>query len=148
MNVSPLGQVLTAMISPFDDYDALDLVPARKLALQLTRDGWNDGLVINGTTGESTTTSDSEKTDLVAAVVEAVAGNAKVIAGVGAADTRHSIRLATAAEAAGADGLLPGHTLLLKTDAGGRTATLLSRCRQYISAGHVVQHTQVYGDRS
>jgi 4-hydroxy-tetrahydrodipicolinate synthase len=64
------------------------------------------GLVVNGTTGESPTTSDAEKTALVRAVREAVGEGASVVAGVGSADTRHTVELARAAETAGADGVL------------------------------------------
>ena len=94
------------MVSPFDEEGRLQLEAAATLANFLTRDGWNDGLVINGTTGEASTTSDAEKSDLLEAVVERVRGRAKVIAGVGTSDTRHSVALAEAAEAKGADGLL------------------------------------------
>ncbi|MEV0809786.1 4-hydroxy-tetrahydrodipicolinate synthase [Micromonospora sp. NPDC050200] len=106
MSTSAFGSVITAMVSPFDDEHRLDLDTAHELAQWLTRPGWNDGLVVNGTTGESTTTTDHEKQQLIEVVVQAVAGRAKVIAGVGTSDTRHSIELARAAEAAGADGLL------------------------------------------
>jgi 4-hydroxy-tetrahydrodipicolinate synthase len=66
----------------------------------------NDGLVVNGTTGESPTTSDAEKSQLVRAVLEAVGDRAFVIAGVGTNDTHHSIELARQAEQTGAHGLL------------------------------------------
>jgi 4-hydroxy-tetrahydrodipicolinate synthase len=69
-------------------------------------DAGNDGLIINGTTGESPTTSDAEKTDLVRAVLEAVGDRAHVVAGVGTNNTQHSIELARAAERVGAHGLL------------------------------------------
>ena len=106
MATADLGRVLTAMITPFNEDGSLDLPGAVELARWLTRDGWNDGLVVNGTTGESATTSDAEKNALVEAVAGGVGGSAKVIAGVGSGDTKHSIELAKAAEAAGADGLL------------------------------------------
>ena len=78
-----------------------------KLAGLLTRTGWNDGLVVNGTTGESISTSDVEKAAIVAAAKRALASTgAKLIAGVGSGDTRSSIELAREAAAAGADGLL------------------------------------------
>jgi 4-hydroxy-tetrahydrodipicolinate synthase len=63
-------------------------------------------LVINGTTGESPTTTDAEKEILIRAVVEAVGDRAQVVAGVGTNDTHHTIELAHAAEKAGAQGLL------------------------------------------
>lgn len=107
MNVeNEFGRVLTAMITPFTPEGDLHLDGARALARWLTKEARNDGLVVNGTTGESATTSDDEKTELVRAVAEAVNPGVRVIAGVGSADTRHSVDLAQRAEAAGADGLL------------------------------------------
>lgn len=102
---APFGRVLTAMVTPFTTDGALDLAGAQQLAAHLV-DAGNDGLVVNGTTGESPTTSDTEKDQLVRAVVEAVGDRAFVIAGVGTNDTRHSIELARQAERSGAHGLL------------------------------------------
>ncbi|CAG6397265.1 4-hydroxy-tetrahydrodipicolinate synthase [Streptomyces cocklensis] len=102
---APFGRVLTAMVTPFTMDGALDLAGAQQLAAHLV-DAGNDGLVVNGTTGESPTTSDTEKDQLVRAVVEAVGDRAFVIAGVGTNDTRHSIELARQAERSGAHGLL------------------------------------------
>ncbi|GAA1256232.1 4-hydroxy-tetrahydrodipicolinate synthase [Kitasatospora nipponensis] len=101
----PFGRVLTAMVTPFTHDGGLDLDGAQRLATHLVDSG-NDGLVLNGTTGESPTTSDAEKDRLVRAVVEAVGDRAHVVAGVGTNDTAHSIELARQAEAAGAHGLL------------------------------------------
>ena len=101
----PFGRVLTAMVTPFDDQGAVDLDKAQRLAEHLVGLG-NDGLVVNGTTGESPTTTDAEKADLVRAVVEAVGDRATVVSGAGTYDTAHSVHLAKQAEAAGAHGLL------------------------------------------
>jgi 4-hydroxy-tetrahydrodipicolinate synthase len=102
----PFGRVLTAMVTPFDVAGALDLEAAARLATYLVDEMANDGLVINGTTGEAPTTTDAEKADLVQAVAEAVGDRAQVIAGVGTFDTVHSIHLAQQAAKAGADALL------------------------------------------
>jgi 4-hydroxy-tetrahydrodipicolinate synthase len=102
---TPFGRVLTAMVTPFTAAGALDLDGAQQLATHLV-DAGNDGLVVNGTTGESPTTSDQEKDQLVRAVLEAVGDRAHVVAGVGTNDTAHSIDLARQAERAGAHGLL------------------------------------------
>ncbi|MEU7371244.1 4-hydroxy-tetrahydrodipicolinate synthase [Streptomyces hygroscopicus] len=102
---TPFGRVLTAMVTPFTADGALDLDGAQRLAAHLV-DAGNDGLVVNGTTGESPTTSDAEKAQLVRAVVEAVGDRAHVVTGAGTNDTRHSVELARAAEQAGAHGLL------------------------------------------
>ncbi|MFD0419451.1 4-hydroxy-tetrahydrodipicolinate synthase [Streptomyces sp. NPDC127108] len=102
---TPFGRVLTAMVTPFTADGALDLDGARQLAAHLV-DAGNDGLIVNGTTGESPTTTDAEKAELVRAVVDAVGDRAHIVAGVGTNDTRHSIELARAAASAGAHGLL------------------------------------------
>ncbi|WP_101258013.1 4-hydroxy-tetrahydrodipicolinate synthase [Streptomyces barkulensis] len=102
---TPFGRVLTAMVTPFTADGDLDLDGAQQLAAHLV-DAGNDGIVVNGTTGESPTTSDAEKAQLVRVVVEAVGDRAHVVAGAGTNDTRHSLELARAAERAGAHGLL------------------------------------------
>ena len=101
----PFGRMLTAMVTPFDIDGRLDLAKAEELAGHLVDLG-NDGLVVNGTTGEGPTTTDKEKSELVRAVVNAVGDRATVVAGAGTYDTAHSIELAQGAEKAGAHGLL------------------------------------------
>lgn len=99
------GAVLTAMITPFDADGRVDLDAAQRVATHLVDSGC-DGLVISGTTGESPTTSDAEKDELLRAVLGAVGDRARVVAGVGTNDTHHTVELAKAAEKAGAHGLL------------------------------------------
>ncbi|PZR55403.1 4-hydroxy-tetrahydrodipicolinate synthase [Xylanimonas oleitrophica] len=101
----PFGAVLTAMVTPMTADGAVDLEAARALATWLVDHG-NDGLVLNGTTGESPTTHAPEKAELVAAVVDAVGDRAAVLAGAGSNDTLHAARMAEQAAEAGADGLL------------------------------------------
>ncbi|WP_322762862.1 4-hydroxy-tetrahydrodipicolinate synthase [Frankia sp. Cr2] len=102
---APFGRMITAMVTPFTAGRKLDLDGAAGLAEHLVNAG-NEGLVVNGTTGESSTTSDAEKEELLRVVVETVGARAAVIAGVGTNDTRHTLELARAAENAGACGLL------------------------------------------
>ncbi|MET8232340.1 4-hydroxy-tetrahydrodipicolinate synthase [Micromonospora sp. NPDC005298] len=102
----PFGRLITAMVTPFTPDGSLDLDGVARLANHLVDEQGNDALVVNGTTGESPTTTDAEKERLIRAVVEAVGDRAKVVAGVGTNDTRHTIELAAAAEKAGAHGLL------------------------------------------
>ena len=102
----PFGRLLTAMVTPFSVAGELDLDGAVNLAGYLVDSQHNDGLVLNGTTGEAPTTSDAEKAELVAAVVDAVGDRARVVAGVGTFDTVHTIQLAEQAAKAGAHGLL------------------------------------------
>jgi 4-hydroxy-tetrahydrodipicolinate synthase len=102
----PFGRLLTAMVTPFDVSGALDLDKAAELATHLVDELGNDGLVISGTTGESPTTTDAEKSDLVRVVVDAVGDRAHVLTGVGTFDTVHTIHLAEQAAKSGAHGLL------------------------------------------
>lgn len=102
---APFGRVLTAMVTPFDADGELDLPSAQQLASDLVDLG-NDGLVVNGTTGEAPTTTDEEKALLVRAVLEAVGDRATVVAGVGTNDTEHTLELAREAEGVGAHALL------------------------------------------
>src|SRR6266508_1953806 len=102
----PFGRLVTAMVTPFRADGSLDVEGAGRLASYLVDEQGNDALVVNGTTGESPTTSDAEKETLVRAVLEAVGDRAYVIAGVGTNDTHHTIELAKAAEKAGAHATL------------------------------------------
>jgi len=101
----PFGSVLTAMVTPMTADGAVDLAGAVQLAKHLVDHG-NDGLVLNGTTGEASTTHAPEKAELVRAVVEAVGERAWVVAGAGSNDTAHAVRMAEQAAEAGAHGLL------------------------------------------
>ena len=93
------------MVSPMRADGSLDLDGAQRVAQYLVDHG-HDGIVVNGTTGESPTTTDAEKAAVVRAVIEAVGDRARITAGAGTNDTAHSIELARAAEAAVAHALL------------------------------------------
>ena len=99
------GTLLTAMVTPFTAAGELDLDAARALARKLVDDGC-DGLVVTGTTGETSTLTDEENVAMFKAVVEEVGDRAAVVAGSGTNDTRHSINLSRMAKEAGVDGLL------------------------------------------
>jgi 4-hydroxy-tetrahydrodipicolinate synthase len=103
---APFGRMITAMITPMTPDGAVDYDGAASLADYLVTDMRNDGLVVNGTTGEAPTTTDAEKERLLRVVLEAAGGRAKVVAGVGTNVTSHTIELARSAERAGAHGLL------------------------------------------
>ena len=103
---TPFGRVLTAMVTPFTRDGSVDTEGAARLAAELVDQGGHDGIVVNGTTGESPTTTDAEKEQVIRAVVEAVGDRASIVAGVGTNDTRHTIELSHQAEKAGAHGLL------------------------------------------
>ncbi len=103
---APFGRMMTAMITPMTADGAVDYDGAARLAAYLVDDMRNEGLVVNGTTGEAPTTTDAEKERLIRVVREAVGDRATVVAGVGTNITAHTQELARQAERAGAHGLL------------------------------------------
>ena len=98
------GRLITAMVTPFDEHEALDYQQAGRLAQRLVKNG-TDSIVVSGTTGESPTLSTEEKIRLFRTVRDAVAGQAKVIGGTTNYNTRESIEL-TEEAAAYVDGYL------------------------------------------
>jgi 4-hydroxy-tetrahydrodipicolinate synthase len=100
-----LGQILTAMVTPFDDSGAVDVQEAARLASWLVEQG-NDGVVVSGTTGESPALTDDERVALFATVKAALGDRATVVAGTGSNNTEASIALTARAERAGVDGIL------------------------------------------
>lgn len=101
----PFGTMLTAMVTPFKPNLEIDFDQAAQLAVDLVKLG-NDGIVVNGTTGEAPTTAPEEKAQLVKVVREAVGDSIHVVAGVGNNDTADSVQHAKDAQKAGANGLL------------------------------------------
>ena len=100
-----LGEVLTAIVTPFRADGSLDLEAFRALARHLVDNG-SDGLVVTGTTGESPTLADAERYELWAAAVEEVGDRATVVAGSGTYSTAHSVHLTQRAHELGVDGVL------------------------------------------
>ncbi|MEH7419328.1 4-hydroxy-tetrahydrodipicolinate synthase [Neobacillus drentensis] len=99
------GQVLTAMVTPFDQNGDVDFNATRLLVNYLIENG-TEALVVSGTTGESPTLTTEEKVELFKVVVEEAAGRVPVIAGTGSNNTRASIQLTKLAAEAGVDGIL------------------------------------------
>jgi 4-hydroxy-tetrahydrodipicolinate synthase len=106
MTTTPFGRTLTAMITPMTPDGSVDYDGAARLATYLVDEMRNEGLVVNGTTGEAPTTTDEEKERLIRVVLEAVGDRARVVAGVGTNVTTHTIHLAGQAARAGAHGIL------------------------------------------
>jgi 4-hydroxy-tetrahydrodipicolinate synthase len=100
-----LGEVLTAIATPFREDRSVDLDAFRRLASHLVENG-SDGLVVAGTTGEAPTLTDAEKLELFAAAVDAVGDRATVVANTGSNDTAHSVHLTREAHELGVDGFL------------------------------------------
>ncbi len=136
----PFGTVSTAMVTPFTSDGKLDVDAGVRLAAYLVDNGC-DSLVLAGTTGESPTTTENEKLELLRAVIDAVGNRAKIIAGAGSNDTAHSVELARDAARAGAQGLLVVTPLLLAS-AAGRTVRAFHRRRQrHRPSGHALRHS-------
>jgi 4-hydroxy-tetrahydrodipicolinate synthase len=100
-----LGELLTAMATPFAADGSVNVDAARRLARHLVETG-SDGIVVCGTTGEGPTVNDREKLELFEAVVSEVSPGAIVVANTGTYDTHHSVALTRAALATGVDGFL------------------------------------------
>jgi 4-hydroxy-tetrahydrodipicolinate synthase len=105
MTTSPFGRVLTAMVTPMSPGGEVDEKGADSLVDHLLATG-HDGVVVNGTTGESSTLTDDESIELVRRVKERAGDRARVVAGVGSNDTRHAVEMAGRAAEVGADALL------------------------------------------
>jgi len=100
-----LGEVLTAIVTPFKRDGSVDLDAFRALAAHLVANG-SDGLVVTGTTGESPTLSDEERLELYTAALDEVGDRATVVAGTGTYSTAHSVHLTERAHGLGVDGFL------------------------------------------
>ncbi len=100
-----IGDVLTAIVTPFHEDGSVDFDSFQRLARHLVDNG-SDGLVVAGTTGESPTLDDRERLDLVRAAIEAVGDRATIVAGTGTASTAHSVELTERAHELGVDAVL------------------------------------------
>jgi 4-hydroxy-tetrahydrodipicolinate synthase len=100
-----LGEILTAIVTPFARDGSVDLERFRAVARYLVENG-SDGLVVAGTTGESPTLSDDERFSLFEAAVDEVGDRATVVAGTGTYSTAHSVHLTERAHELGVDGFL------------------------------------------
>ena len=100
-----LGELLTAIVTPFTADGSVDYQAFRALAAHLVANG-SDGLVVTGTTGEAPTLSDDERLRLYEAAVDEVGDRATVIAGTGTYATEHSVHLTARAHELGVHGFL------------------------------------------
>jgi 4-hydroxy-tetrahydrodipicolinate synthase len=100
-----LGQILTAVVTPFAEDGSVNLDAFKRLCVHLVENG-SDGVVVAGTTGEAPTLSDEERLDLFAAAIEAVGDRADVVAGTGTYSTAHSVHLTREANKLGVDAFL------------------------------------------
>jgi len=99
------GELITAMVTPFDKDNKVNLEEASQLIEHLIKNE-SDGILLAGTTGESATLTDEEKIELFALGVKRFKSKTKIIAGTGTNDTGHSVELSMEAQKAGVDCLL------------------------------------------
>src|SRR4029079_2740214 len=100
-----LGEILTAIVTPFREDGSVDYESFRRLAQPLVANG-SDGIVVTGTTGEGPTLSDDERMELYSAALESVGDHATVVAGTGTYSTAHSVHLTEQATELGVHGVL------------------------------------------
>jgi 4-hydroxy-tetrahydrodipicolinate synthase len=100
-----LGEVLTAVVTPFGADGAVELDRFRALCRYLVENG-SDGVVVTGTTGEAPTLTDEERFALYETAVDEVGATHTVIAGTGTYATAHSVHLTERAHEIGVDGFL------------------------------------------
>jgi 4-hydroxy-tetrahydrodipicolinate synthase len=103
--VTLLGEVLTAVATPFSADGAVNYEAFKRLCAHLVDTG-SDGVVVAGTTGEGPTLSDEERLGLFSSALEAVGDRATVVAGTGTYSTAHSVHLTREAHELGVDGFL------------------------------------------
>ncbi|HLS34714.1 MAG TPA: 4-hydroxy-tetrahydrodipicolinate synthase [Bacillota bacterium] len=99
------GEVITAMVTPFDEDLQIDYSQLKMLIQFLINNG-TDAIIVSGTTGESPTLSSEEKLDLFHHSVEIVGNRIPVIAGTSTYHTKESIYLTKEAEQIGCDGIM------------------------------------------
>jgi 4-hydroxy-tetrahydrodipicolinate synthase len=102
---APFGQLITAMVTPFDKDGTIDWDGVAKLAQHLVDTG-HDGIAVNGTTGEAPTTKSSEKLEIIKVVKGVVGSKVKVLSGAGDNETSYTVEQAKRSQDAGADGIL------------------------------------------
>jgi 4-hydroxy-tetrahydrodipicolinate synthase len=100
-----LGEVLTAIVTPFDTEGAVSIDRFRALCRHLVDNG-SDGIVVTGTTGETPTLTDAERLSLYEVALDEVGDTNTVVAGTGTYDTRHSVHLTELAHGIGVHGFL------------------------------------------
>ncbi len=99
------GQVLVALVTPMNAEGEVDWAATEKHIDYVISNG-ADGVVVTGTTGETSTLTDAEKIKLVEVGKSVSAGRAKIITGGGSNETAHAMQLYKASEKAGADGVM------------------------------------------
>ncbi len=99
------GEIITAMVTPFNEKREIDYAAVERLAKHLAQSG-SDAVLVAGTTGESPTLTHEEEYELLYAVKGALSGSAKVIMGAGSNSTRTAVDVTKKIQTLGADAIL------------------------------------------
>ncbi len=99
------GEVITAMVTPFNSKREVDYEKVETLAYQLINTG-SDAILVTGTTGESPTLTHDEEFEILCSAKRAVQNKAKVIMGAGSNSTETAVTMSKRAEKEGADAIL------------------------------------------
>jgi 4-hydroxy-tetrahydrodipicolinate synthase len=113
-----LGQILTAIVTPFDADGRVDEASFVRLANHLLDHG-SDGLVVCGSTGEAATLTDDEQVRLIELAVREVGHRATIVGSAGSNDTRHAVELTERVTMAGADAVLSVTPYYVRPDRRG-----------------------------
>ena len=100
-----IGEVVTAMVTPFDENLEVDYSKVEKLADYLVNNG-SDGILVAGTTGESPTLTHEEELEILKTVKNTVGSRAKIMMGAGSNSTKTAVEMTEKVETAGADAIL------------------------------------------
>ena len=99
------AELVPAMLTPMNRDLSVDYEKAERLAKHLVQNGC-DGLLINGTTGESPTLTLDEKIELVKVAKQGAGGKAQIMVGAGSNDTEKTLSDAKKMVQLGIDALL------------------------------------------
>lgn len=99
------GEVITAMVTPFNNNREVDYDKAEELAKHLVNNG-SDAILVVGTTGESPTLTHEEELELLSTVKRASANKAKIIMNTGSNSTETAVKMTQKVEKEGADAIL------------------------------------------
>lgn len=99
------GEVITAMVTPFNKNKEIDYNKVEELAKHLVQNG-SDAILVAGTTGESPTLTHEEEIEILSTVKRAVQNKAKIIFGAGSNSTETAVKMSKLAEKEGADAIL------------------------------------------
>ncbi|MBQ7125701.1 4-hydroxy-tetrahydrodipicolinate synthase [bacterium] len=99
------GEVITAMVTPFNEKREVDYDKVEILAKYLVEHG-SDAVLVTGTTGESPTLTFDEELEILSSVKRAVNNKGKVIMGTGSNSTETAVMMSQKAQKEEADAIL------------------------------------------